>query len=221
VRARGCGVGQAIGAAAFAVLVLVGASDAAAQPVQPVGGFVIDTRGTLARFKGSEDIAAPLGVTADDLPTRGLGIAVGAHWYPLRLGRVSFGVGGEVLFARDRRTAEATTERPEPPTITTRFSVASPQVSVNFGKREGWSYLSGGLGLASLKSDSDAAAFTGDAGRVRTTHYGGGARWFTGPHVAFTFDLRFYTINEQAAAGTRPAYPRSRMMVISVGASFR
>ncbi len=56
---------------------------------------------------------------------------------------------------------------------------------------------------------------------MRTTHYGGGARWFTGPHLAFTFDLRFYTVNAQPAAGNRPAYPRTKMMVISAGVSFR
>jgi hypothetical protein len=207
--------------AALAVCLLLSAGTAAAQPPEPIGPYALDARGTLARFKGSAAVADPLGVAADDLPTRGLGLAVGAHWYPLRRGRVTFGLGGELLMARDHRTGEATTAVPEPPTITTRLSLMSPQLSLNFGKRDGWSYLSGGLGLARLTSEPDGAPFTADASRVRTTHYGGGARWFTGPHLAFTFDLRFYTINAQAASGTRPAYPRTKLMVISVGASFR
>ena len=209
------------GIAAVIATFLSCAGGAAAQPVEPIGRYVIDARGTLARFKGTADVATPLGVAADDMPTRGLGVAVGAHWYPLRSRRLALGVGGEMLLARDSRSPEPTTAIPEPPTITTKLSLVSPQVSLNFGKRDGWSYLSGGLGLAKLTSESNAIAFTADADRVRTTHYGGGARWFTGPHVAFTFDLRFYTINAQPAAGNRPAYPRTRMMVISVGASFR
>ena len=207
--------------AGTATCLLLFASRATAQTVEPIGRYVIDARGTLARFKGNAEIATPLGVEADDLPTRGLGLAVGAHLYPLRSRRLALGLGGEMLVARDSRSPEATTERPQPPTITTRLSLMSPQISLNFGNRDGYSYVSGGIGLARLTSESDALTFTADADRVRTTHYGGGARWFTGPHVAFTFDLRFYTINEQAAAGNRPAYPKTKMMVISAGASFR
>ena len=34
------------------------------------------------------------------------------------------------------------------PTVNARFSALSPQVSLNFGTRDGWSYLSGGIGWA-------------------------------------------------------------------------
>jgi len=206
-------------------LLLIGAVDAAAQPSQPIGPYVVDARGALVRFKQDGSVAAGLDVTADNLPTRGLGIAAGAHWYPLRRGRIALGLGGELLLARDTRTKEqtdVTVATPvATPTVTTRFSSMTPHVSLNFGTGEGWSYISGGVGLARLTSERDDEPFVDSASRVRAMNYGGGARWFTGPRLAFTFDLRFYTINLQPAAGTRPAYPRSRFMVISAGVSLR
>ena len=207
-------------------MVLLGAADAAAQPSQPVGPFVVDVRGSLARFKEDPAIASVLAVEPSNLPTRGLGVTVGAHWYPLRRGRLSIGIGGEFVMARDSRTAERDEDEedsptlPPLPTVTTRFSSLSPQLSLNFGKRDGWSYLSGGIGLATLTAEKAGAAMP-DGDRVRAIHYGGGARWFTGPHVAFTFDVRFYTVSAQAAQGTRPSFPRSKLTVFSVGVSLR
>jgi hypothetical protein len=205
-------------------VVLLGASEAAAQPWQPIGPFVADVRGSLARFKEDPGIASAIGVQPANLPTRGLGFSIGAHVYPLRRGRLTIGIGGEFVVARDSRTLEAEDEddeaAPPGPTVTTRFSSLSPQVSLNFGKRDGWSYLSGGIGLASLTAEQAGTPVPG-GGRVRAIHYGGGARWFTGPHVAFTFDVRFYTVPAQPAAGTRPSFPRSRFMVLSAGVSLR
>ena len=200
-------------------LSLTAAGTAAAQTDEPIGRFVVDARGTLARFKGNAEIAGPIGADAESLPTRGLGFDVGAHVYPLRRGGFALGLGAELVAARDSRTAEATTQVPSPPTVTTRFSALAPQVSLNFGKRDGYSYLSGGLGTARLTSDTDTIA--GSEGRVGMMHYGGGARWFTGPHVAFTFDVRFYTVNAREPEGAAPGYPKTRMMVISAGVSFR
>ena len=197
---------------------------AAAQPVEPIGPFVVDARGTLARFKGETALGGDLGIDAASFPSRGLGLAAGAHWYPLRLGRVTLGLGGEVVLAGGSRAVDqtdATGTTLQGPTVTTRFSSASPHLSLNFGHNDGWSYLSGGIGLARLTSEREDRPFTEDAGRVRALHYGGGARWFNTPHVAFTFDLRFYTVNAQEPTAARPGYPRMRFMVISVGASIR
>jgi hypothetical protein len=210
------------------VLVLGTVSPAAAQQVEPIGMFVADVRGTLARFKQDGAIASFVGVTPEDLPTRGLGLALGAHLYPLRKGRVTLGIGGEILWARDSRTGEApdppavppAVPVPPPPTVTTRLSSIAPHLSLNFGHGEGWSYVSGGIGLATLSAERDDVP-AADADSTRMTHYGGGARWFTSPHLAFTFDVRFYAINGRPAAGTTPEFPKSRMMVISVGASFK
>ncbi|MGH9371006.1 MAG: hypothetical protein ACRD15_05690 [Vicinamibacterales bacterium] len=205
-------------------LCLLATVDATAQPAQPIGPFVLDVRGALARLKEDAATAEAIGVQPANLPTRGLGLAVGAHWYPLGRGRVTLGLGGELLWARDTETAEPTTTgttTTEGPVVTTRLSAMSPQLSLNFGHGDGWSYVSGGIGWARLTAERQDLPFTDGGGRARTTHYGGGARWFTGPHLAFTFDVRFYTINALPASGTRPDFPRSRFMVISVGTSFR
>jgi hypothetical protein len=204
-----------------AVCVLISAADAVAQQPPPIGPFVVDARGTLARFKAISSVATGLSVTSDNLPTRGLGIDAGAHWYPLKRRRITFGIGGEMVLARASKKKEATDTTTVTPTVNTRFSYVSPQISLNFGTGDGWSYVSGGIGLARLTSERDDAPFANGASRVRATNYGGGARWFTGPHIAFTFDVRFYTVNAQPAEGTRPAYSRARFMAISAGVSLR
>lgn len=193
-----------------------------AQPRQPIGPYIVDLRGALARFKQDGAIAATVDVPAASLPTRGLGLALGAHLYPLRRGNVTLGIGGELLLARDSRTGEPP-DPPStvaPPTVTASLSAISPHLSLNFGHGEGWSYLSGGLGLGRLTTERDDVT-AADAGRTRTLHYGGGARWFTGPRLAFSFDVRFYAINGREASATDPAFPRARLMVISVGASLK
>jgi hypothetical protein len=204
---------------------LLTATGAAAQPSEPMGAFVVDVHGTLARFNDDAEVASSLDVSTDTLPTRGLGLAAGFHWYAIRSRRVSLGLGGELVIARDSRTAELPDDDGDVavplPTVTTRFSSISPHVSLNFGKRDGWSYISGGLGRARLSSERDDEPFADGPDGTRALHYGGGARWFTGPHLAFSFDLRFYTINATEASGSRPAYPRTRMMVISAGISTR
>ena len=49
------------------------------------------------------------------------------------------------------------------------------------------------LGRTTLTVDlEELPQENGDA--VRTLNYGGGARWFLNKHVAFTFDVRFYSI---------------------------
>lgn len=195
---------------------------ASAQPREPIGPFVVDARGTFARFKEDQAIAGAIDVAPANLPTRGLGLALGAHWYPLRVRAVTLGLGGEVVWARDSRTAEPASATAAPgPTVTTRLTSFSPHLSLNFGKGDGWSYISGGLGQARLTAERADEPFSGSGGRARMTHYGGGARWFTSPHLAFTFDVRFYAINALPASGTRPEFPRTRFMVFSVGVGIK
>jgi hypothetical protein len=204
----------------IAVLTL-SASTAYGQMDEPIGRVAADARITWARFKEDPAIAAALGVRPTNLPTRGLGFVVGAHWYPVRLGLVTFGVGGEFVSARDKRTMPATSEEEEDgPTVNTRMSAISPQVSLNFGKRDGWSYLSGGIGSAAFTAER-ADQPVGDGSRARTINYGGGARWFTTKHLAVSVDLRFYSIAAQPPGPNRPAFPKNRMMVISGGIAVR
>jgi len=209
----------------FAAL-LTGATDVMAQPVTPIGKFVVDVRGPFARFKEDAAVAETLDVDATNLPTRGLGLTAGAHWYPLRWKKITFGLGGDILMARDAQTgdttpATATTAAVEGPRVKTSLSAVAPQLSFNFGHGDGWSYISGGLGWARINTEREDAPFDESPGRTRALNYGGGARWFTGPHLAFTFDLRFYAISPRPATAALPGYPRAKIMVISAGISLK
>ncbi len=219
-----------VGSAALVVLAVVMtmailATGALAQEPEkePIGRFAIDARVALPRFPEDAATAAALSVTTENLPSRGLGVATGVNFYPVRLGKVAIGVGGEwLIFSRGRKTLDPETEgAASGPTVTTRFSVLSPQVSLNFGGRDGWSYVSGGIGWAAFTTELEASPVADAVGHTRATNFGGGARWFAKEHLAFTFDLRFYRINPQNAAAGRPAYDGRRMMVFSVGVSLK
>jgi len=208
------------------IVLLIGLSaDAAAQPTAgPISRFVVDARGSLARFKANPAVAGPLEVDATTLPTRGLGITVGAHWYPLRTRRITVGVGAEYARAADGKTTTVTGEDDveiEGPTLTTRFTSLSPQLSLNFGRDEGWSYVSAGMGTARITTERADSPLVVTADRTRALNYGGGARWFNSPRMAFTFDVRFYAISPRPATATVPAYPRAKFMVLSAGVAFR
>lgn len=204
-----------------AAILIVSHSVAYAQPAEPIGPFAADVRLTWARFKEDPSIASPLGVSAANLPTRGLGLVLGAHWYPIRRSGVTLGIGGEFIRARDQRTREPATEGGEEgPTVQTRFSSLSPQVSLNFGRKNGWSYISGGIGSSAFTAERvDQPLAKGS--RSKTTNYGGGARWFTKKHLAVSVDLRFYSVSPQPEATGRPPFPKVKMMVVSGGIALR
>lgn len=188
-----------------------------------IASFVVDARITIPRFKGSATVADSLGVTQEDLPGRGLGLIVGAHGYPVRVRSFALGIGGEIMLrARASTTIEpAVKDGPDGPTIVTRMSSISPQVSMNFGRRNGYSYLTGGYGLGSFTTELDDTPVGDAETRPKVLNYGAGARWFTRKHLAFALDLRFYKMGAQEAATERPAYPASTTMVFSAGMSTR
>lgn len=189
---------------------------------QPIPRFVVDARGVFPRFKQNPAIAEGINVTAANLPTHGLGLVIGAHWYPLHMGRVTLGVGGELLRTRASRTLQPATSDAKPgPTVKTRLSALSPQVSFNFGKQNGWSYISGGIGRATFTTEREDAPLPAAGSGSKTINYGGGARWFARKHLALSLDLRFYTINPQDASAGRPAVPRMTLVMLSAGASFK
>ena len=194
------------------------AQDNAVPKPEAIGWFVADVRAAFVNFKAPSTVADALGVEPLNLPSHGLGIVVGAHVYPLHMGPVTLGLGAELLNSRGTRSQAPTTEGGQPgPTTETRFSAFSPQASLNFGGKQGWSYLGGGLGWGTLTTEIQAKPLAGSAGSVTVLNYGGGARWFARPHLAVAIDLRFYTVNDQAAAAQRPAYPKTRMVVVSAG----
>ena len=194
---------------------------AIAQIEEPIGRYVADARITWVRFKEDPAISSAIGTMPTNLPTRGLGLVVGAHLYPLRGARVALGIGGEFLTAQDTRTMQPATEDEDVgPTVETTFSSLSPQLSLNFGRRNGWSYISAGIGTATFTAQR-LDDLIGEGPRVRAINYGGGARWFTNRHLAVSVDLRFYSVSAQPGSATRPPFPEVRMMVISGGIALR
>jgi hypothetical protein len=210
-------------AALFLFLAL--ATPAAAQQKEPIGPFAIDLRGAFGRHKAEPSVATDLGVTAANLPTRTYGVGGGVHVYPLRSRRVTLGLGGNVVTTRGNRSLEvqsgAATEPVKGPVVRRRFTTFSPEISLNFGHRNGWSYISGGMfGRSKLYLDREDAPIRNPPFR-RTINYGGGARWFTSEHIAFSVDFRWYSVAEQAAGDGVIAQPRTTLLILSGGISFK
>ena len=214
--------------AVFCVIALACARGAAAQEPPPkLPLFVLDFHGTIPRFPNDDpDLAAsraapdgtPLGIA--DLPGSGLGIQIGLHLYLVRWRALTVGIGGEFTSGRSSQTP------PEGSTsviaTTERFRSLSPQLSFNFGNGYGWSYISGGLGQSVwFLEPTGTDASPPDEEYVKTLNYGGGARWFAKPHVAFSFDVRFYAISPGTPYFGYPGSPRMRLLIIGAGISVK
>ena len=106
--------------------------------------------------------------------------------------------------------------------MTERFTYLAPQLSLNFGTGAGWSYLSGGIAASkwSVVPNSSVPLLPDDE-RLKTIDYGGGARWFAKPHLAFSLDVRFYAINPSSPAPGLPGAPRTTLFVIGAGISLK
>jgi hypothetical protein len=198
---------------------------ALAQQEDPIAPFVIDVRGAFMSLDAAGS-AGSVGLDKALLPSNGLGLEVGAHVYPLRGRVVSLGVGASLLFVRSSKAPEVPEgEEPDPddPTVRTRVKGFSPQVSLNFGSRRGYSYVSAGIGTMTRAIDATEGEMlsevTGDT-RARTLNYGGGARWFVNSRVAFSFDMRFYRVNAQEATTSSVSLPQQRFFAGTVGISF-
>jgi hypothetical protein len=188
----------------------------------PIGRYVADARVQFPKFKQDPSVSGSLGVATENLPTRGFGFALGAHWYPLRFGFMTLGVGGEINKTGNDRTKNTGTETaPVNVTVNTSFSAVSPQVSFNFGARDGWSYISGGIGWSNLTTERKDLPLPPPENGIKTINYGGGARWFFKKHLAVNFDIRFYAVNPQLATATRPGYSRMTIMAWVGGISVR
>ena len=200
------------------------------------GPWVIDIRGTTISLPGDAtffpDIPASTAV-----PSRGYGIDVGAHVYLLQLGPARLGIGGVLLRARGTASPGAPDEDEQPsttglattPDVAALLTTVGPQMSVNFGSRAGWSYLSAGIGRAQMSTRASAfvdeddddditAAQLIEHGSRSSLNFGGGARWFSRPRLAFSFDVRFHIIG---AGGEDPATPGATLLAASVGISLR
>jgi hypothetical protein len=190
------------------------------QPNDLLPPFAIDLRGVIARLGEDATTAADLNLTPDQLPGTGIGGAVAINVYPLRRKKMSLGIGGEGMLSRATSNGTDATGAVTGPRIERRFEGISGTFSLNFGHRQGWSYVSVGAGPLRFQT------FAGDvpleaAPFEFTPNFGAGARWFTNEHIAFCFDLRFYQTKPVDATLTSPGRGRARVLVISAGVSLK
>ena len=215
----------------FVFSLLVFPTPAAAQQKEPLPPFVADVRGIFARHKVEPDIAKGLDVETGNLPTRSLGIVGGAHVYVLRGHTVTLGFGGTMLFAGGSNTLQPATTTGGTtggttaalPTVRRHFRSINPEISLNFGHRNGWSYISGGLlGQSTMYVEREDKPATNPPHR-KTLTYGAGARWFANDHVAFSVEIRWYSLAEMlpSAGSTVVFAPRTTLMVLSGGISIK
>jgi hypothetical protein len=118
------------------------------------------------------------------------------------------------------------------PDVHATLTTIAPQISVNFGSAEGWSYVSAGLGRAQLTTGTSAFGGSGsgtamtparsaDSGGRSSLNVGGGARWFAKARLAYSFDVRFHLVSPGGGEGTSPATPRTTLLSASGGISLR
>jgi hypothetical protein len=181
---------------------------------------IVDLRGFYGGLGQDPATAAGLEVAPTSLPKRGPGGVVGVHFYPIRGESIALGVGGEGILSRTRAQETDDQGAPTGPMIRQLFQGVSGSVSLNFGHRDGWSYVSAGMGpLAFATYAGDT--LPGKAPLRSTLNLGAGARWFAWSHVAFCFDLRFYETRPEVETAEFPGRERRRIRVLSAGIAIR
>ncbi len=217
---------RAFAAVLVVVLVSLARPASAQDPPPPIPWVVVDLHGSVARFHNDDQaLADSRGLQSlAELPGTGLGLQIGVHFYPLHTRVVTVGLGGELAMARSSQTplpgAAAPDGTPLRPTEE-RITSFSPQLSLNFGNGSGWSYLSAGLGQTIwFLAPDDLGEYPPNSDRLKTLNYGGGGRWFIKPHLAFSFDVRFYAISP-GFAYIFPATPRQTLLIIAAGVSLK
>jgi len=166
--------------------------------------------------------ATELGVLTTDLPSRGLGFVGGAHFYPFHRKNFAMGIGGELMATRGRKTPEdPITGIATGPTIEQRVVSISPQLSLNFGHQNGWSYLAAGMGPLTFETFSGDLAPAEAPAKQATLNAGGGARWFVNRHLAFCFDVRFYFTGPTDTTPSHPGRDRQRLLFLSAGLAIK
>src|SRR5262249_44470922 len=153
---------------------------AAQDPPPRIGPFVVDLHGTFPKFGDDMLLAASRGLVQAELPGIGFGVSLGAHVYVAKIGPVTLGVGGDAMIARSHSDAVSATDQSVPlRAVTEKFKTLSPQVSLNFGNGNGWSYLSVGVGRSIWSIvPNGSQPLPADEDPLKTINYGGGARWF-------------------------------------------
>ena len=210
-----------------AVLVLL-AAPAHSQQREPLPWFAIDLHAASVGLPTAEGWI-PVPVIGDTpLPGRGFGASVAATAYPFKLGIMTFGLGaaissgsgkGEALTITTGSGASEVTV--VTPVFRTRALNVIPQISINFGHKLGWSYLSAGIGTTRIAASADASPTTPQVTLPQTwnqaLNFGGGARWFMKRRLGAGFDVRFIKLGSRAESGVIPAARRTQMVSFSAG----
>jgi len=205
-------------ARAVVIALAVTATPGAAQTVSPPGPWIVDIRAATSSVP--TDLTFYPAGDATVVPSRGFGLDVGGHIYLFNVGPSRVGVGANVVVIRSTATEPASREGDLPEErLSLNMRTVAPQVSFNFGSRDGWSYLSAGLGLASITTRVKGASTSErSSGQLRSINFGGGARWFLSPRLAFGFDVRAHKIG--AASGDQPT-PGVTAVAVGAGLSLR
>ena len=214
------------------LLMLLAAVPASAQDEERLPWFAIDLHAASVGLPTAEGWI-PVPVIGDTpLPGRALGLTGGASVYPVRLGIITFGFGasfsagkgkGEALTITTGSGSSAVTM--VTPVFRTQVLNVIPHVSINFGRKFGWSYLSAGLGSTRVSASADASPTTPAVALPeawnQALNFGGGARWFMKEHLGAGFDVRFVKLGSRGASGDIPAARRTQMITFSAGISIQ
>jgi hypothetical protein len=202
----------------------------AQEPPPRIPLFVVDVHGNWTRFPSDDQaLADSRGMSLAELPGAGFGLDVAVHVYPLKWKVVTFGLGCGLIVSRSSQTPDAATiaaamesNLPVPRSATESLKSFTPQLSLNFGNGNGWSYISGGLGQTMWAlTPAGQEGFATDTEPLTTLNYGGGARWFMKRHVGFSFDIRIYSMDKSVLPTGLPASPHTNITVISAGVSLK
>jgi len=207
-------------AGALLSMLLGAALDTNAQDPGPIGPFVIDARGSMMMLGQDESVAMSRGLRPGQLAPRGIGLNLGGHAYIYRWRAITIGLGASAHFISTSRAPTENDIDPNGPVVRTRFTALSPELSFNFGSGDGWSYLSGGLGTSRFDVYPQQSTIPNQR-RASTLNYGGGARWFIKPKLAFSLDLRLFAISPLPQTGNQPAAPRMTRAAFNLGISLR
>jgi hypothetical protein len=208
------------------------AAPAAAQNSERLPWFTVDLHAATVGLPTAEGWI-PVPVIGDTpLPGRGWGMSGAATVYPFKLGIITFGFGaaisrgggkGEALEITTGSGSSAVTVMT--PVFRTQVVNVIPQLSINFGRKLGWSYLSAGVGTTRVSARSDQTATLPEVALPESwnqaLNFGGGARWFMKPRLGASFDVRFVKLGSRSATDTLPAGKRTQMWSISAGISIQ
>ena len=192
---------------------LLAAAPAIAQTKEPIPLFAIDLHAGSVGLPTAEGWI-PAVPSTTKVPGRAWGVSGAATIYPLRLGIFTFGLGASLATATGRGEV-----------VETGVVHVIPQVSINFGHKLGWSYLSAGVGRTKVDSSAGAVGtsppVTVPAAWHQALNFGGGARWFMRPRLGAGFDVRFIKLGSRGATAVLPSARRTQMVTFSAGISIQ